>query len=194
MSIAELPHVEPRSRREWRAWLRRNHAKVPRIWLVLAKKSSGLPSLTYAEAVEEALCHGWIDGLAHPVDERRWRQLFGPRKPGSGWSRLNKQRIARLDAQGALAAAGRAVIDAAKADGSWSKLDAVEAYVVPPDLAKAFRRHRGSAAKFAAFNASARKGILGWISEAKRPQTRAQRVQKTASMAARGLRARYDEG
>jgi uncharacterized protein YdeI (YjbR/CyaY-like superfamily) len=192
VSGAPYARFQPKSRREWRAWLRRNHAKCAGLWLVMAKKASGLPSLAYAEAVEEALCFGWIDGRANPVDAQRWCQLFTPRRAGSGWSKLNKARVASLEATGAMAAPGRAKIAAAKADGSWSKLDAVEAFEMPPDLARALKARRGATATFAAFSPSSRKGILGWIAQAKRPATRLARVTQAADMAARGLRARFD--
>ena len=192
MSDAGYPRLQPKSRREWRAWLRKNHAKCPGLWLVYAKKASGLPSLAYADAVEEALCFGWIDGRANPVDGARWCQLFTPRRAKSGWSKLNKERIARLEAAGLVAAPGRARIDAAKVDGSWTRLDAVEAYEMPPDLVRALKARKGATAKFAGFKPSARKGLLAWIADARRPATRLARVTKTADMAARGLRARDD--
>ena len=181
-------HAE--DRRAWRAWLAANHDSSPGVWLVTWRKASGRPVLSYDNAVTEALAFGWIDTKGGSVDDERTRLMFTPRKRGSGWSRPNKQRIERLEAEGLMTPAGTAVIDAARADGSWTLLDDVEDLVVPEDLAAAFDRHAGSRQQWDAFPPSARKVILGWIVTAKRPETRATRVEQTASMAARGERAR----
>ena len=192
MSGTGPAQFQPKSRREWRAWLARNHAKRAALWLVFGKKDSGVKTLSYADAVEEALCYGWIDGKTNLLDAARYRQLFTPRRPKSGWSKLNKARVARLEAAGLLAAPGLAKIAAAKHDGSWTRLDAIEAFVMPEDLVAALKARRGATEKFAGFSASSRKGILGWIADARRPETRAARVSKAALMAARNLRAQFD--
>ena len=189
--MAELPPnaVEPASRAAWRAWLAENHASAPHAWLVTRKKATGGQALTYAEAVEEALCVGWVDSVPRTLDAERSMLYFAPRKRGSGWSRPNKERVARLEATGRMLPAGQARVDAAHADGSWTLLDDVENGVVPDDLAAALTVTPGAAEVWAAFPRSARRGILEWIQQAKRPETRARRVAETAEKAARNERA-----
>src|SRR5215204_6440331 len=118
----DLPVVQPKSRAAWRAWLQKNHASSSGIWLVFAKKHSGIPSLSYADAVEEALCFGWIDSLLNPIDDTLYKQMFTPRKAKSVWSALNKQRVDKLIAAGAMTAAGMAIITLAKKTGRWESL------------------------------------------------------------------------
>lgn len=183
------PQIEAKDRAAWRRWLERNHATSDGVWLVIAKKASGLASVTQVEAVEEALCFGWIDAKANRLDDRRWKQWMGRRKPGSGWSAVNKRRVERLIAEGRMAPAGLAAIEAAKADGSWSKLDASHALTVPADLARALRAFPNAGARFDAFPPSSRRAILEWIDAAKRPETRARRIEETARLAEDGVRA-----
>ena len=117
------PEVRPESRKQWRAWLQKHHRSASGVWLFFAKKHTGRPCPSYNDAVEEALCFGWIDGLMNPVNDTHYKQLFTPRKPKSAWAESNKTRVARLIEQGLMTEAGLAAIDAAKADGSWSRLD-----------------------------------------------------------------------
>src|SRR3954452_14858733 len=133
----DLPELTFADRAAWRAWLEANHAASPGVWLVFYKKASGRPGVSYDEAVDECLCFGWIDSKVNRIDEHRYRQLITPRKPGGGWSKVNKAKIERLIGQGLMAPAGLAKIDAAKADGSWTSLDAVEAMTMPDDFAAA---------------------------------------------------------
>ena len=177
------------TRAEWRAWLEANHARSGGVWLVFNKKTSGKPYLSYDEQVEEALCFGWVDSKGGKLDEERSMLYFAPRKPGSGWSKPNKERIRRLLEAGLMAPAGLAKLEAAQRDGSWEKLDAVEALEVPPDLEQAFTRFGGSKANFEAFPRSVRRGILEWIAQAKKPETRAKRVEETARLAEQNVRA-----
>jgi uncharacterized protein YdeI (YjbR/CyaY-like superfamily) len=187
--LDDLEWFEAETREQWRAWLAENHASSPGIWLVTWKKASERPVLTYDQRVEEALAWGWIDSKAMTVDADRARLVFLPRRPGSGWSRPNKERIVRLEDQGLMQPAGRRVIDAAKADGSWTLLDDVEDLVVPPDLAAAFDRHPGSRAHWDSFPVSPRKIMLTSLVTAKRPETRAARIERIAAAAAEGKRA-----
>lgn len=177
---------EPDSRAEWRAWLDTHHAAEKGVWLVLRKKAAPIPNLSLDDAVEEALCFGWIDSKPRKLDETRSLLYFAPRKPGSGWSAVNKARIARMQAAGRMTPAGQARIDAAVADGSWPKLDAVDALEVPPDLAGALAAEPGARAQWDAFPPSARRGILEWIVQAKTAATRERRVRLAATLAARG--------
>lgn len=167
----------------WRNWLRRNHARSEGVWLVMWKKSSGRALMTYAQAVEEALCHGWIDSRPNSLDAGRSLLWFAPRKAGTGWSRLNKQRVEQLVADGRMTPAGWAKVEAAKADGSWYALDDVEALAIPADLRAALDADKQAAAYFEAFPRSVKRSILEWISNARKPETRANRVAETARLA-----------
>ena len=189
-ALASLEQVYVPDRAAWRRWLTKEHARSPGIWLVFDKKSSRPDRLAYGDAVEEALCFGWIDSLVRRLDDARYVQLFTPRKPKSTWSRSNKVRVERLLAQGLMAPAGLASIELAKTNGSWESLDAVEAFVMPDDLATALAGVPGAAEKFAAFSPSARKAYLHWISQAVRPETRAKRIQEVAGHAAAGRKTR----
>ncbi|MEX2439567.1 MAG: YdeI/OmpD-associated family protein [Actinomycetota bacterium] len=176
--------VEASDRASWRRWLRENHRRETSVWLVLHKKASPAPTVGYEEAVEEALCYGWIDSRVEKLDELRRKQLFTPRRPGSGWSKSNKDRVARLIASKRMTKAGLALIEAAKADGSWTALDAVEALEVPDDLRAALASNRAARTNFSAFRPSVRKQLLYWIASAKRPETRAKRIAETVAGAA----------
>ena len=124
--------VEPRE--QWRSWLATNHRRTDGVWLVTWKKHTGRPAPTYGEGVEEALCFGWVDSLPRRLDDDRTMLWYAPRKRGSGWSRPNKERIERLEAAGLMTDAGRAVIEAAKSDGSWTRLDDVEDERISEDV------------------------------------------------------------
>ena len=176
--------VEASDRKKWRAWLRKNHARSPGIWLVFYKKSSGVPTVRYDEAVEEALCYGWIDSLMKPVDDQRYRQLFTPRKPKSRWSKPNKDRVDRMVAAGLMTEVGMEKIRAAKRDGSWTTADASDSLVVPADLRKELSRNKKTSAAFENMPPGRRKQLLAWIYDAKRPETRARRVTQAAEVAA----------
>ncbi|MBX3030531.1 MAG: YdeI/OmpD-associated family protein [Chloroflexi bacterium] len=173
---------------EWAAWLTANHTRTTGVWLVTWRPGHG-PVLSYEEAVVEALRFGWIDARTRPGDGTRASQWFSPRRPGGTWAATNKARIARLEAEGRLEAAGRRMVERAKADGSWTILDGPEAGIVPDDLAAAFEAHPGARTTWDAFPASVRKAHLTWIALAKRPETRAQRVTTVAVEAAAGRRA-----
>lgn len=181
--------VHPLTRADWRAWLAANHTQTQGVWLVSFKKHTKKPAVTYDESVEEALCFGWVDSKPGKLDDDRTMLYFAPRKPKSKWAKTNKARVARLLAAGLMHPAGIAKVEAAKKDGSWAALDAVEALEVPPDLAKAFRTYAGAKANWDAFPKSVKRGILEWIVGTKRPETRAKRIDDTARLAAENVRA-----
>lgn len=181
--------VHPKTRAAWRAWLIKHHATCDGVWLVSHKKATGLARFEYEEAVEEALCVGWVDSKPRALDDMRSMLWFAPRKAGTGWSKPNKLRVERLIVAGLMQPVGLAKVEAAKSDGSWSKLDAVEALEVPADLVAALRRHPQAAAYFEAFPRSVKRSILEWIVQAKRAETRAKRIDETATLAARNERA-----
>lgn len=182
------------SRAQWRAWLAEHHDASPGIWLVTWKKGSGEPHLPYDDIVEEALAFGWIDSLGRKLDDRRSQLLLTPRKRGSSWSRVNKERIARLLAADLIDPAGQEVIDRAKADGSWAALDDVENLVEPPALRAALDAEPEARRQWDAFPRSAKRGILEWILNAKTDATHAKRVRETAELAAKGERANQWRG
>jgi uncharacterized protein YdeI (YjbR/CyaY-like superfamily) len=144
--------------------------------------------------VDEALCFGWIDSLPRRLDADRSMLLLSPRKPGSGWSKVNKDKVARLTADGRMAPAGLAKVEAAKADGSWARLDAVDALAEPDDLVAALDADPAARANFDAFPRSSRRGILEWIVNAKRPETRAARIATTVALASENRKANHPAG
>jgi uncharacterized protein YdeI (YjbR/CyaY-like superfamily) len=188
MSVS-YDEVDVESRAQLRDWLAANHAASPGIWLVTYKKSSGGPHVPYDDIVEEALCFGWIDSRIRRVDELRSALLLTPRKPKSRWSRSNKERIARLAAAGLLTPVGVAAVDLAKGNGSWTALDDVENLLEPDDLRTALDARPEARRHWDEFSDSARRAILLWILDAKRPQTRASRIEETVSEASEGRRA-----
>ena len=187
-----LIHAE--SRAQWRSWLERHHEHSSGAWLVTWKKASGRPYLPYPEAVDEALCFGWVDSRPNRLDDLRAMRLFTPRRPRSPWSAINKGKVARLTEQRLMAPAGIRVVEAAKASGSWSAYDEVERLVIPPDLARALAVEEGASALFGAFPDSSKKNILWWIRSARRPETRAARVKRAAELAARNRMANHPAG
>lgn len=192
--LSSLDLVEVTTRADWRAWLTAHHQQSDSVWVVTYKVGASQPRVPYDDLVEEALAFGWVDSLPRKLDDERTMLLMSPRKPGSNWSAVNKARIEKMTAAGLMHPAGLAKIEQAKTDGSWTALDAVDRLEVPADLAAAFDRHPGSAEAFAAFPPSTRRGILEWIGNAKRPETRAARVFETADKAQRGERANQWRG
>jgi uncharacterized protein YdeI (YjbR/CyaY-like superfamily) len=186
----DKPQVTADDRATWRAWLEANHATARGAWLVTWRPRSGRQGLDYGEAVEEALCFGWVDSTAGTVDDERGKLYFAPRKTRSSWSASNKVRVERLIAEGRMKPAGLAAIARAKANGSWETLDAVERLEVPDDLAAALDSRPPAAINFSAFSPSARKMMLSWVALARRPETRAARITMIAEAAARNERAR----
>ncbi len=182
-----LSDFDPGSRDEWRAWLRAYHATAPSVWLVFHKKNSGKTGVSYDEAVEEALAFGWIDGRVNAVDNERYKQMFSPRKPRSTWARSNKERVQRLMEQGLMTEAGLAKVEAAKQDGSWEALDAVDSLTAPDDLLDALAQNPAAREHFQAFNSSTKKGIIWYIATAKRPETRRRRIEQIVAAAEQGL-------
>jgi len=181
-------HVEISSAEELRTWLTGHHATRDGAWLVAWKKGRG-PYVPYAEVVRELLCFGWIDSQGRKVDEDRWSVRIAPRRPGSGWSRVNKEHLEELIAQGRLHPAGRAAVERAKSDGSWSRLDEVETLREPEDLRTSLDATPDARREWEAFPPSVRRAILEWIENAKTEGTRARRIATTVDEAAVGRRA-----
>jgi uncharacterized protein YdeI (YjbR/CyaY-like superfamily) len=163
--MAELKKVQPKSRAAWRTWLENHHAASLGVWLVFAKKHTGLPTLTYEDAVQEALCFGWIDSLVKSIDERFHMQMFTPRKPKSAWSETNKARLAKLMKAGIMAPAGLAAVEQAKKSGSWNTYASVDAMKNWPT-----------------YTASAQRSFLHMVNGAKRPETREKYVRRVIDL------------
>jgi len=166
-----------RTAAEWRAWLAEHHETATEIWLIYYKKGSSKKSLTYLEALEEALCYGWIDSTVGRLDAERYKQRYTPRNPDSVWSASNKERIEKLIAEGRMTEAGLAKIRAAKRNGSWTKLDKVDRNgETPPELVAALGKNPKAMDEFGKLPPSQRKMWSWWIVSAKRPETRARRL------------------
>jgi uncharacterized protein YdeI (YjbR/CyaY-like superfamily) len=185
---AELAELTVLDAAAWRAWLARNYAHEPGVWLVLAKKGTTQPtSLTYLQALEEALCHGWIDGQIGRRDELTFRQRFTPRRPRSAWSKKNVEHIERLSSEGRMQAAGIAAVERAKQDGRWDAAYEGSARIeVPADLAGALACDPRAHTAFAALSSQNRYAILYRLNTIKRADTRARRIEQYVAMLARG--------
>jgi uncharacterized protein YdeI (YjbR/CyaY-like superfamily) len=181
---------EPATVAEWSDWLARNHDKARGVWLVTPRRSTAEPTVDYDSAVVEALRYGWVDATVRTLDEQRSMQWFAPRQPSSGWATSNKLRIERLRAEGRLEPAGDRAVRVAQENGAWTMYDDVEALVVPPDLEAALDARAGARAAWEGFSASARRMMLAWVVQARRPETRERRILEIADKAARGERAR----
>lgn len=181
----------PVSQQDWRQWLMKNHRAQQSVWLVYYKKKAAVATITWTEAVDEALCFGWIDSTRRSLDDDKFMQFFCKRKPKSVWSKINKEKVERLMRDGRIEKAGLECIEAAKRNGSWSILDDVEETKVPQDLMDAFRAYSGSAHFFLGLSRSVRKMILQWIMTAKRPETRQNRIREVAERAAENMKPKF---
>jgi uncharacterized protein YdeI (YjbR/CyaY-like superfamily) len=182
-----LPVLAFESRSAWEAWLEENHAASQGLWIRFAKKGSGVGSVTYAEAVDGALCYGWIDGQTASLDERFYLQRYTPRRARSKWSKINREKVAVLIEAGRMKAAGLAEIERAKADGRWdAAYDSPSTATVPDDLRERLDANPEAAAFFETLNGTNRYAILYQIQDAKKPETRARRIEKFVAMLNRG--------
>jgi uncharacterized protein YdeI (YjbR/CyaY-like superfamily) len=186
-SSAEAPLREFRTRAAWEKWLARHHGDAAGVWLKFAKKGSGVTTVTYAEALEVALCHGWIDAQVKRFDETYYLQRFTPRRARSKWSKINREAATRLIEAGMMRPPGLAEVERAKADGRWdAAYDSPANAVVPEDLERALARNKKAREFFATLSSANRYAILYRIQDAKRPETRARRITQLVEMLARG--------
>jgi uncharacterized protein YdeI (YjbR/CyaY-like superfamily) len=186
-AAAEKPTKSFSTPRAFETWLKRNHDRSDGIWLTIARKGSGVRSVTYAEAVEVALCYGWIDGQGKRFDDTRYVQKFTPRRARSRWSKINRDRAMALIEQGRMQPAGLREVERAKADGRWeAAYDSPSTIVVPDDLREALRRNKKADAAFAALDGRNRYAILFQVHDAKRPETRTRRIAKFVAMLSEG--------
>ena len=185
MMVAIGKQLRVTDRDEWRAWLAEHHATEKEIWLVIYKKHTGKPSIAYEDAVEEALCFGWIDGILKSIDAEKYTLRFSPRKSNSIWSESNKRRVAKLIRQGRMTKVGLAKIREAKKSGEWHKATQREDPTnIPPDLEKALRANRKTRQNFERLAPSHKKQFIYWITNARTRETRERRIQGTVRMAA----------
>lgn len=183
----DLPTIAFASRAEWESWLEANHERADGVWVKFAKKASGIETVVYADAVEAALCFGWIDGLAKSVDEQRYRQRFTPRRARSKWSQINRARAEALIASGAMRPAGLREIERAKADGRWEAAYPSPSKIeVPDDLRAALAASPAAAHFFEKLDATNRYAVLYRVHDAKRADARARRIEQFVAMLARG--------
>lgn len=187
MAAPELPTLHFESAKELERWLAKEHARSPGLWLKIAKKDAGAKSVSYAEAIEVALCYGWIDGQKRPLDASHWLQRFTPRGPRSRWSKINRDKATALIADGRMKAAGLEQIEAAKSDGRWeAAYDGARTAAVPADLQRALDASRRARESFEALDGANRYAILYRVHEAKKPETRAARIAKFVAMLEKG--------
>ena len=181
--------VTPRSEHAWRRWLEANHAAVPEVWVVFYKKHAqrpGRPTLTYGQAVEQAICFGWIDGLKLRIDDERYTHRFTPRKPDSHWSESNRERLARMRSQGLMAAAGEDAVAASIRTGAWKRSARASAVGSPREFHAALGRDAAARAGYDALSPSERRRYEVWIGMAKRDETRARRLAESLAKLRRG--------
>lgn len=184
MALEDVETFYPSTVKHWRQWLQKNHQNKVAVWVIYYKKGSGRDSISWSEAVDEALCFGWIDSTSRPIDDEKYKQYFTRRKPNSVWSAINKAKVQQLIEEGRMAQAGLDVIETAKKNGSWEILDAVETLTIPADLEREFKKYKGSKAYFTGLSKSVRKAILQWLHIAKKDETRQKRIQEIAECAA----------
>ena len=178
----------PQNRHDWRKWLELNHKQEEAVWLIFYKKKTPNYNLSWGESVDEALCFGWIDSVKKTIDTERYKQYFSKRKAKSNWSKINKGKVKILITQGLMQDAGYKSIAIAKANGSWTILDDVEAIVLPEDLNEEFTNYNGSLGYFESLSNSAKKILLYWVVSAKRTETREKRILEIAENASNSLK------
>ncbi|WP_375562923.1 YdeI family protein [Bernardetia sp. OM2101] len=186
--MKEIETYYPQSKQQWREWLVTNHIQKDAVWLIFYKKKTGKPTLTWSDAVDEALCFGWIDSVKKTLDEERYIQYFSKRKPKSTWSKVNKEKVEQLIAKGLMMQTGLDCIKIAKQNGSWEILDSVEALLIPKDLEAALQSNENAMDFFMSLSKSVRKTMLYWVISAKRQDTRQKRITQIAELASKGLK------
>ena len=184
--IDKTPEIQtfyPKTKNDWRNWLQEHHQSKTGIWVILYKKNSGKPTISWSESVDEALCFGWIDSIKKSLDEERSIQFFSKRKPKSTWSKINKEKIKVLTENNLITKAGLESIEIAQQNGSWTILDEVENLTIPKDLEWALKNNSGAEENFYKLSKTKKKGMLQWLVLAKRPETREKRISEIAFLA-----------
>ena len=188
MHQKEIETYCPKSRTDWRKWLEKNHASKQSIWVVYYKLSTKVASLSWSEAVDEALCFGWIDSTKKTIDDERYMQYFTRRKPSSTWSKINKDKIAKLIQGNLMTKAGFDSIETAKKNGKWVLMDDVEKLIMPEDLRIALNKNKSSMDFYQSQSKSIKRSMLYWVVIAKRTETRQKRIAEIVQLAATGMR------
>lgn len=178
----------PKSPIDWRNWLEKNHQSEQSVWLVYFKASTKIPSLSWSEAVDEALCFGWIDSTKKTIDDEKYMQYFSKRKAKSNWSKINKDKVAKLIESKLMTKTGFESIETAQKNGSWTILDEVEGLVVPEDLVKELAKYKGATEYYNSLSNSNKKILLHWVVSAKRIETRQKRIIDIAECAGENLK------
>lgn len=186
----DYPIIHAEKRSQWRLWLERNHAEQRGVWLCSWRSAVDRPRCPYPDAVEEAICFGWIDSMVDNLDDERSLQLFTPRKAKSSWTRLNRRRVAEMERSGLMTDAGRHAVEVAKQNGWWTIYDAVEDLIEPDGLRRALDAEPIARSNWDRFPPSARKMMLWWVISAAREETQTRRIREIVEQAARGERAR----
>ncbi len=177
----------PRNREQWRNWLEENHAEETEVWLVFLKQHTRKPNVSYNDAVEEALCFGWVDGVKRSIDEDRYEHRFTPRKEVSKWSKLNKERALRMIEAGQMMPAGRKSIDLAKTSGRWTEpVIARTSFSMPPEFNERLKRNKKAATFFESLAPSYQRQYVAWIATAKRTETQKRRLDEAIELLTRG--------
>jgi len=185
MKMFKTLHVT--NREDWRQWLEKNHDKEKEIWLIFYKKHTGQPGVPYDDAVEEALCFGWIDSIIKRMDDEKFSRKFTPRKPDSKWSELNKKRVKKMIQEGIMTEAGLALIDAAKESGKWEQdISHPEEFPLAPEMIKAISANKKAWENFNNLAPSYKKQYIGWITTAKKEETRQRRLKEAVELLAQG--------
>jgi uncharacterized protein YdeI (YjbR/CyaY-like superfamily) len=188
--LEEKPHLYFKNTTEWRNWLHENHNLSDGIFLIFYKVNSPFESMRWEEAVQVAICYGWIDSVVKKVDNERRKQLFTPRKHKSVWSKLNKTYIKKLIADNLMQESGLSKIEIAKQNGSWESLDDVENLIVPNDLQLAFEQNKTAFDNYTNLSPSYRKNYLYWLNQAKRQETRNIRIEAIIALCEQNIKAR----
>jgi len=188
MPKKEIETFCPKSRADWRKWLEENHQSKQCVWLVYFRVSTKVASVSWSEAVDEALCFGWIDSTKKTIDKERYMQYFSRRKPNSTWSKINKDKVAKLTQNKQMTKAGFDSIETAKQNGTWSLMDDVENLIIPEDLSIALNKNESAMEFFQSQSKSIKKILLHWVVVAKRVETRDKRIAEIAQSAAKGKR------
>lgn len=188
--MKEKEHLYFKNANEWRAWLHDNHDSSTGVYLIFYKVSSEAESMRWEEAVNVAICYGWIDSTVKKIDDERRRQMFTPRKDKSVWSKLNKTYIEKLIADNLMHESGLRKIEIAKQNGSWESLDHVENHIMPEDLLLAFSQNKLALENYYNFSPSYRKSYLYWLNQAKRAETRKARIAEIISLCEQNIKSR----
>lgn len=186
MSSKNIETYYPTSRADWRKWLVKNHETKQSVWLLFYNKKSEKVSISWSDAVNEALCFGWIDSKKQTIDEFCYRQYYSKRKPNSTWSKINKEKIEQLVKNGLMSKSGLKSIEIAKQNGFWTILDEVEQLIVPKDLKEVLTSYNNAFEYFDSQSKSSKKMLLYWVASAKRPKTRQKRIEEISKLASNG--------